>query len=251
MRITGCLTVARVFLPIYMLAFTPVLFQASGQTERQREALPKSFDSPFAPQNINPDIAVISPTPGFEHGRYDVRMGLSETTLYDQSSKPTRNYVGDFVLQSVKLPTDDFAQLAGKYFPDITDDLSSSWIEFRQIPAGGEVVQRPFEQQYPVLIKSVRFGPHHRYVVFVELAFEVDFSVAGPPSPWAKRAAISPYHLAASPDNPGYPQEDWNAFRKLVQETRLLWSKAKYATNVRVLLNHEYQSSSGMNTHER
>ena len=251
MRTTARLTIDRVLLPICMLAFTPALFQASGQTERPRETLPKSFDSPFAPQNINPDIAVISPTPGFEHGRYDVRMSLSETTLYDQSSKPTRNYVGDFVLQSVKLPSDDFARLAGKSFLNLTDDSSSSWIEFRQKPVGGEAVQQLFEQQYPVRVKSVRFGPHHRYVVYMELAFEVDFSAAGPPSPWARRAAISPYHLAAGPQNPGYPEEEWNAFRKLVQETRLLWSKAKYATNVRVLLNHEYQSSSNMNTHER
>lgn len=251
MRVTERLTIAWVFLPICVLAFTPRLFRASGQTERQSKDLPKSFDSPFAPQNINPDIAVISPTPGFEHGRYDVRMNLSETTLHDQSSKPTRNYGGEFVLQSVKLPTDDFARLAGRSFLSMTDDSSSSWIEFRQTPVGGESVQQPFEQQYPVLIKSVRFGAHHRYVVFMELAFEVDFSAAGPPNPWAKRAAISPYHLAASPDNPGYPQEDWNAFRKLVQETRLLWSKARYTTNVRVLLNHEYQSSSNMNTHER
>jgi hypothetical protein len=251
MRIERRLTVARPFLLICMLAFTPVLFPASGQTERPVQDLPRSFDSPFAPQNINPDIACISPTPGFEQGRYDVRMTLSETTLYDASSKPTRNYVGEFVLQSVKLPTDDFARLADKTFPNITDALFSSWIEFRQTPAGGESIQQPFEQQYPVLVKSVRFGPHHRYVVFMELAFEVDFSAAGPPNPWAKRSALTPYQLAASPGNPGYPQEDWNAFRKLVQETRLLWSKAKYTTNVRVLLNHRYQSSSGMNTHER
>ena len=252
MRITVRCTVVRVFLPICMLALTPVLFRAAGQPARQKEDLPRGFDSPFAPQNINPDIATISLTPGFEQGRYDVRMSLSETTLHDQSGKPTRNYVGDFVLQSVKLPSDDFAGLAGKTFLNVTDVSSSSWIEFRQKPVGGEAVQQLFEQQYPVRVKSVRFGPHHRYVVFMELTFEVDFSEAGPPSPWAKRAAIDPYHLAALlPDNPGYPQEEWNAFRKLVQETRALWSKANYTTNVRVLLNHEYQSSSGMNTHAR
>jgi len=252
MRITVRYTVVRVFLPICMLALTPVLFRAAGQPARQKEDLPKGFDSPFAPQNIDPSLAVISPSPGYEHGRYDVRMSLSETTLYDQSGKPTRNYEGDFVLQAVKLPTDDFAGLAGKSFQNITDGSSSVWIEFRQTPIGDELVRQPFEQRYPVVVKSLRFGPHHRYVVYMELVFDVDFSEAGPPSPWAKRAAIDPYHLAALlPDNPGYPQEEWNAFRKLVQETRALWSKAKYTTNVRVLLNHEYQSSSGMNTHAR
>ena len=251
MRITVRLAVVWAFLPICLLAFTSVPFRASGQAVRRAQELPKSFDSPFAPQNISPDIAVISPTPGYEQGRYDVRMSLLETTPHDAPEKQTRNYVGDFVLQALKLPTDDFARLAGKSFPTVTDDSSSSWIEFRQKPAAGETLQQPFEQQYAVLVKSVRFGPHHRYVVYMELVFQVDFSVAGPPNPWAKRAAISPYFLAASPANPGYPQEEWDAFRKLVQETRVLWSKANYTTNVRVLLNHEYQSSSGMNTHER
>jgi len=62
---------------------------------------------------------------------------------------------------------------------------------------------------------------------------------------------MSPYQLAAMGSNPGYPQEEWNAFRNLVEQARLAWSTARYETSVRVLLNHEYQSSSGMNTHER
>jgi hypothetical protein len=251
MRITGRLAVAWVFSLLCMLASTPVLFQASGRAVRQREPLPKSFDSPFEPQNINPDVAIISPTPGYKRDRYDVRMSLSETTPHSESGRPRRNYVGDLVLQAVKLPTDDFNQLAGKSFLNVTDESSSSWIEFRQKPASGEAVEQLFEQQYPLKVKSVRFGPYRRYVVYMELVFEVDFSEAGPPNPWARRAAVDPYHLAAIPGNPGYPQEEWDAFRKLVQETRVLWSKAKYTTNVRVLLNHEYQSSSNMNTHER
>jgi len=242
--------IAWAFLLASVLASTPVLIQASGQAGRQREPLPQSFDGPFEPQNISPSIAVIAPSPGYEHGRYDVRMSLGDTTPRNQPGSPTRIYGGDFVLQAVKLPTDDFSRLAGKSFPNAMDEFSSSWIEFRQKPASGETVRQLFEQQYPVKIKLLRFGPHRRYVVFVQIDFEVDFSEAGPPSPWAKLQTINPYN-ALTDRNPGYPEEEWRAFRKLVEETRLLWAKAKYSTNVRVLLNHEYQSSHDMNTHTR
>jgi len=231
------------------VASVPAVFDAAPAASQQAGALPTRFDSPFEPQHINPDIAVISPTPGFEHGRYDIQMTLGETTLHDPSRRFARNYVGEFVLQALKLPTDDFARLAGNSFAGIADGSSASWIEFRQVRA--EPGQEPFAQQYPVVVKSLRFGPAHRHVVYMELVFAVDFGVVGPPTPWSKRAAISPYQHAAMGSNPGYLPEDWDAFRTLVQETRAAWSKATYETNVRVLLNHQYRSSSGMNTHER
>jgi len=122
----------------------PAVFDAAHAASQQLDALPTRFDSPFEPQHINPDIAVISPTPGFEQGRYDIRMTLGETTLYDPSGRFARNYVGEFVLQALELPTDDFARLAGKSFSDIADDSSASWIEFRQVRV--EPGQEPFAQ---------------------------------------------------------------------------------------------------------
>lgn len=241
--------VAWLFAVNWTVAFAPVPLRDAAAAREQREPLPTRFDSPFEPQHIDPNLAVIAPTTGFEQGRYDIRMTLSETTLYDPSRRFTRNYAGDFVLQALKLPTDDFEQLAGKSFAEMTDDSSWSFIEFRQVR--GEPGQEPYAQQYPVAIKSLRFGPSRRHVVYLEIFFVVDFGAVGPPTPWSKRAAISPYQLAVMGSNPGYPPEAWESFRRLVQETRLAWSKARYETNVRVLLNHEYQSSSGMNTHER
>jgi hypothetical protein len=44
---------------------------------------------------------------------------------------------------------------------------------------------------------------------------------------------------------------EWKSFCSLVKETQAMWGKAKYLTNIRVLLNHHYQSSANMNTHER
>jgi len=242
------------FLPVLFLAL--LIFPAtSGADDRGRllwGQLPKNFDPPFAPQNIDPDTATISPSPGFEQGRYEIHISLSETTLYDRASKPTRNYKGEFILQSLKLPTDDFTNLAGRSFEKVADDFSSSWIEFRQSPRRDEKIQPPFAQRYPVIIKSVRFGPVERHAVYMELVFQVDFSIGGPPNPWGNRAAMTPYHLALQQaGNPGYPEEEWKSFCALVKETQAQWGKAKYITNVRVLLNHRYQSSSNMNTHER
>jgi hypothetical protein len=36
--------------------------------------LPKNFDPIFAPKNIDPDTATISPSPGFEQGRYAIHI---------------------------------------------------------------------------------------------------------------------------------------------------------------------------------
>jgi hypothetical protein len=242
--------------------FIPVLFlmllispAASGADDRGKllwGQLPKTFDPPFAPQNIAPDMATISPSPGFEQGLYEIYISLGETTLNDRGNKPTRNYKGEFILQSLKLPTDDFKNLIGKSFEKVADDFSSSWIEFRQYPRGEEKIQTPFAQRYPVIIKSLRFGPVERHAIYMELVFEVDFSIGGPPNPWWNRAAITPYHLALQQmGNPGYPEEEWKSFCALVKETHSIWGKAKYSTNLRVLLNHRYQSSSNMNTQER
>jgi hypothetical protein len=242
------------FIPVHIL--TLLIFPAtSGADDRGKLLwghLPKNFDPPFAPQNIDPDTATISPSPGFEQGRYEIRISLSETTLYDRESKPTRNYKGEFILQSLKLPTDDFKNLAGRSFEQVADDFSSSWIELRQYPRRDEKIQTPFAQHYPVIIKSVRFGQVQRHAIYMEVTFHVDFAAGGPPNPWWNRAAITPYHLALEQmGNPGYPEEEWKSFCALVKETNSIWGKAKYLTNVRVLLNHRYQSSSNMNTHER
>jgi hypothetical protein len=242
--------------------FIPVLFlmllisSAASSVDDQGKVLwgelPKNFDPPFAPQNIDPDIATISPSPGFEQGRYEIHISLGETTLYDRGNKPTRNYKGEFFLQSLKLPTDDFTNLAGRSFEKVADDFSSSWIEFRQYPRRDEKIQTPFAQHYPVIIQSIRFGPVERHAIYMELVFEVDFSIEGPPNSWRNRAAITPYNLALQQmGNPGYPEEEWKSFCALVKETHSIWGKAKYSTNVRVLLNHCYQSSSNMNTQER
>ena len=232
-----------------------IFLAASGADNRAKPLwgeLPKNFDPPFAPQNIDPDTATISPSPGFEKGRYEIYISLSETTLYDRESKPARNYKGEFILQSLKLPTDDFINLAGRFFENVADDFSSSWIEFRQSPRRDENIQSLLAQRYPVIIGAIRFGQVERHVVYMELAFQVDFSVGGPPNPWLNRTAITPYQLALRQlGNPGYPEEEWKSFCALVKETQALWGKAKYSTNIRVLLNHRYQSSANMNTHER
>lgn len=228
---------------------------ASGADDRAKTLwgeLPRNFDSPFAPQNIDPDTATISPSPGFEQGRYEIHISLGETTLYNRESKPTRNYKGKFVLQSLKLPTDDFTKLAGRVFEDAADDFSSSWIEFHQSPRRDENIQSLFAQRYPVIIKAIRFGQVARHVIYLELVLQVDFSIGGPPNPWWNRAAITPYQLALRHlGNPGYSEEEWKSFCELVRETQALWGKAKYSTNIRVLLNHRYRSSTNMNTHER
>lgn len=228
---------------------------ASGADNRAKSlwgALPKNFDPPFAPQNIDPDTATISPSPGFEQGRYEIHISLGETTLYNRESKPTRNYRGEFILQSLKLPTDDFTRLAGGLFEDVADDFSSSWIEFRQSARRDENIQNLFAQRYPVIIRAIRFGQVEGHAVYMELVFQVDFSIGGPPNPWWNRAAMTPYQLALRQlGNPGYSEEEWKSFCALVRETQALWGKAKYLTNIRVLLNHRYQSSANMNTHER
>ena len=239
-----------------MLFLTLLIFPATANAGDRGKLiwgqLPKNLDPPFAPQNINPDTATISQSPGFEQGRYDIHISLGETTLYDREKKPTRNYKGEFVLQSLKLPTDEFTTLAGRSFEKVADDFSSSWIEFRQSPRGDENIQTIFAQRYPVIIKSIRFGQVHRYAVYVEITFQVDFAAGGPPNPWAYQAAMDPYRFALQEmGNPGYPEEEWKSFYALVKETHAQWSKAKYSTNIRVLLNHLYQSSSNMNTHER
>ena len=227
----------------------------SGANDRAKTLwgeLPKNFDPPFAPRNIDPDTATIFPSPGFEKGRYEIFISLSETTLYDRESKPTRNYKGEFVLQSLKLPTDDFTKLAGRFFEDAADDFSSSWIEFRQSPRRDENIQNLFAQRYPVIIKAIRFGQVERHAVYMELVFQADFSIGGPPNPWWNRAAMTPYQLALQHlGNPGYSEEEWKSFCAVVRETQAMWGKAKYSTNIRVLLNHRYQSSTNMNAHER
>jgi hypothetical protein len=243
-----------IFSPAIILMFL-IFSAASGAEDRAKTLwgeLPKNFDPPFAPQNIDPDTATISPSPGFEQGRYEIHISLGETTLYGRENKPTRNYTGEFILQSLKLPTDDFTNLAGRSFEKVADDFSSSWLEFRQSPRRDEKIQTLFAQRYPVIIKSIRFGQVERHAVHMELVFQVDFSIGGPPNPWWNRAAMTPYQLALQKmGNPGYPEEEWKSFCALVKETHSIWGKAKYLTNVRVLLNHRYQSSANMNTHER
>ncbi len=227
---------------------------ASGGEDRAKSLwgeLPKSFDPPFAPQNIDPEMATIAPSPGFEQGRYEIRISLAETTLYDRKNKPTRNYTGEFILQSLKLPADDFSNLAGRTFENVADDFSSWWLEFRQSPRRDENIQPLFSQHYPLIIKSIRFGQVQRYAIHMEITFQVDFA-AGPPNPWAYRAAVNPYRLALQQmGNPGYSEVEWKRFCALVKESHAQWSEAKYSTNIRVLLNHHYQSSANMNTHQR
>lgn len=214
--------------------------------------LPTYFDPPFTPGNIDPDTATISPSPGFEKGRYEIHISLGETTLYDRENKPTRNYRGEFVLQSVKLPSDDFTTLGGGLFEDVEDDFSSSWIRFRQSPRRDENIHTPFAQRYPVIIKSIRFGQLQRHAIYMELTFQVDFAAGGPPHPWANRTDMTPYRLALLHlGSPGYPEEEWKTFSALVKKTQSSWEKAKYLMNARVLLNYRYESSANMNTHER
>ncbi len=243
------------FLCSAILLMVLISSAASGAEDRAKSLwgeLPKNFDTPFAPKNIDPDTATISPSPGFEKGRYEICISLSETTLYDRKGKPTRNYKGEFVLQSLKLPTDDFTKLNGRFFEDVADAFSSSWIEFRQSPRGDENIQSLFAQRYPVIIKAIRFGQVERHAVYMELAFQVDFSVGGPPNPWWNRTAMTPYQLALRQGgNPDYSEEEWKSFCALVGEAQAMWGKAKYSTNIRVLLNHRYQSSTNMNTHEK
>jgi hypothetical protein len=192
-----------------MLLIFPPAFGAENRAKPIWGELPKNFDLPFAPQNIDPDTASISPSPGFEKGRYEIYISLSETTLYDRESKPTRNYKGEFILQSLKLPTDDFTNLAGRSFENVADDFSSSWIEFRQSPRRDENIHPPFAQRYPVVIKSIRFGQVQRHAIYMELTFHVDFAAGGPPHPWAYRAAITPYQLALQQmGSAGYPEEE-------------------------------------------
>jgi hypothetical protein len=65
---------------------------------------------------------------------------------------------------------------------------------------------------------------------------------------------LNPYQLALEQIDysvSGYSKEEWEVFYALVNETESIWRKAKYSTNVRLLLNHRYQSSVGMNTHEK
>ncbi len=242
------------FLPVLFL--TLLIFPATSGAEDRGKwlwgQLPKNFDPPFAPQNIDPDTATISPSPGFEKGRYEIHISLNETTLYDRESKTARNYKGEFILQSLKLPTDDFPRLAGRFFEDAADDYFSSWLEFRQSRRRDENIQPLFAQRYPVVIHSIRFGKVERHAVNMELVFQVDFSIGGPPNPWWNRTAMTPYQLALRQlGNPGYSEEEWKSFCAVVRETQVVWGRAKYSTNVRVLLNHHYQSSANMNTHER
>ena len=65
-------------------------------------------------------------------------------------------------------------------------------------------------------------------------------------------ASMNPYQQARmGADYTGYSKEEWEKFCALVKETESAWSKAKYSTNIRFILNHAYESSNGMNTHER
>jgi hypothetical protein len=229
-----------------------VALGAHVQAESPWGELPKHFDPPFKPQNIDPDTATISLSPGFEHGRYDIEISLGETTLYDDKHKPTRSYKGQFVLQSIKLPTDDFNRLSGRLFKNATDELSSVWIEFCQTPKRGEKIQEPYAQRYPVLIQSIRFGQLQRYAIHLEITFRIDFAAGGPPNPWSKRAALNPYPMArAQFGTPNYSKEEWETFCALVKESESKWKEAKYLTNIRLLVNHRYESSTNMNTHKR
>lgn len=229
-------------------------FGGNDKTDPPLGSLPKSFDPPFTLQHINPETATISLSPGFEQGRYDIHISLSETTLYDSSHKPTKNYNGVFILQGVKLPTDDFHKLMGREFKDVADEQSAVTIEFTQTPRRDEHIQKPFGQRYPVVIRSIRFGQFQRHVIYTEIFFQVDFATGGPPNPWTRIASVTPYQLARKQFDyfcSGYSKEEWEAFCALVKETESIWRKAKYSTNVRLLLNHRYESSVGMNTHER
>jgi len=229
-------------------------FGGNNKTDPPLGRLPKSFDSPFTPQHINPETATISISPGFEQGRYDIHISLSETTLYDSSHKPTRNYNGVFILQGIKLPTDDFYKLVDREFKDVADEQSVVTIEFTQTPIRDEHIQMPFGQRYPVVIRTIRFGHLQRHAIYTELFFQVDFAAVGPPNPWTRIASATPYQLARNrlgSCGSGYSKEEWEAFCALVKETESIWRTAKYSTNVRLLLNYRYQSSVGMNTHER
>ncbi len=251
----------RAFLYLMYEVILLISFMHAGdeQTKSIFGRLPKSFDPPFAPQNIDPSTATIALSPGFENGHYDIHISLSETTLYDASHQPGGNYQGELLLQNIKLPTDDFQKLTGREFKNAADEQSYALIEFTQIARRDEKVPRLSAQQYPVVLQSLRFGPVHRYVVYAELFFQVDFAAVGPPNPWTKMASLNPYQQARMrakyPDyvsnHPGYSKAEWEAFCALVRETESRWSKAKYSTNIRFLLNHRYESSSGMNTHER
>jgi len=251
----------RAFLYLFFTMLLLISFTHAGD-ERTKSAfgrLPESFDPPFAPQNIDPESATISLSPGFENGRYDIHISLSETTLYDASHQPGGNYGGEIILQGIKLPTDDFQKLTGREFKNAADEQSQAVIEFTKIARRDEKAQRPLAQRYPIAVQSLRFGPVHRYVVYAELYFQVDFAAVGPPNPWTKMASVDPYQQARmrakypedASQHPGYSKAEWEAFCALVRETESRWSKAKYSTHIRFLLNHRYESSNGMNTHER
>jgi|APFre7841882724_1041349.scaffolds.fasta_scaffold07454_3 hypothetical protein len=229
-------------------------FGRNHKTDPPLGQLPKSFDSPFTPQHINPDTATISISPGFEQGRYDIHIALSETTLYDSSHSPARNYNGVFILQGIKLPTDDFYKLMGTEFKDMADEQSIVTIEFTQTPRRDEHIQKPFGQRYPVSLRSIRFGHLQLHAIYTEIVFQVDFAAVGPPNPWTSIASVTPYQLARKQVDyslSGYSKEEWEAFCALVKETEAIWRTAKYSTNIRLLLNYRYESSMGMNTHER
>ena len=162
-----------------------------------------------------------------------------------------RNYTGQFIARAIKLPTADFSVLSGRVFRNVSDEFTSAAIDFSQAPHEGRLPEVPYAQTYPVRITSIRFGKQELYALHAEVAFEVDFS-AGPPHPWARRAAISPYHwvLLGAPI-PNVAAADADAFVALVKRTHSDWSKARYSTHVRVLMNHRYQTSNGLNTHQR
>jgi len=239
------------FEPGYWLMLFSVAASIAAHAASPYEALPSSFDAPFAPQNINPDAATISLTPGFKRGRYDLHLTLAETTLYDDSHAPTRNYRGEFMVQGIKLPTDDFARLDGRTINYAANEYYSASIEFSQTPVSGTQIENAYGQTYPAKIKSIRFGPMERYALHAQIKFEVDFS-GGPPHPWARLTGLNPYYAALlDAELPQYRKEDWDAFRTLVTRTQAAWNDAKYSTHVRVLLNHRYESSNGMNTDNR
>jgi len=224
-----------------------------GQAAAPWDPLPTAFDPPFTPQHITPETATIARSPGFARGRYDMQISLAETTVQNRGQHG-RNYQGVFRLQGIKLPTDDFRQLTGRTFRQVADGQSVVRIDVEQTPSQGEAIQQPFEQSYPVVIDSIRFGPVRQHVIYAELVFQVDFAAGGPPHPWTKMAAITPYHLArmhVPNEAAGYPKDAWDAFCALVKATEASWRHAKYTTTVRLLLNHRYESSLGMNTHDR
>ncbi len=225
--------------------------------ENYRPILPKAFDAPFQPRDFRPDIAVIRPTAGYENGRYEIEISLSETTMYDADNNPTRNYSGHFRLQSVKLPTDDFLQLIGREFHDCTDEFFSAQISMYEVVNHRREEQLPedprqyfanrgYSQSYPVKVHSIKFGELQQYAIQAQIEYEIDLATFGPPHPWAEFTSISPYQIAQGRMGAGLPgirPTEWQDFVKLVAQTDANWKDAKFSSHLRVRLNHHYVPS--------